>query len=903
MDLVDMMDGLLDVLETEPEYRAFYLDSQTVILEDYLEVRPENEARIRALVEAGRLQIGPWYTLPDEWGCPGEALVRNLLIGHRVAKRFGPVSKVGYTPFSNGQISQLPQLYRGFGIDSVFFYRGIGKHVAKSEFIWEGPDGSRLFAFRFGDYARYNYYYLIYRPGLLGRFPSDRDYTWNPEEVPFRVANDQSWDRQYGWMHQKLHVYPDNLKRALGDGVRFTAPDARTRHLLYMMGHDHSFAAREELDLIRALRETAAPEDGNVFHSALDDYMRAFRAEARDLEVLRGEMRHTLKDGLWTTLMAHILSCRLYLKQRNARICAELTGNAEPLAALAWLTGSRYPSRILEIAWKKVLVNHAHDAIGGCSTDKVHEEMMARWGEVETINDELIRRSMRDVAGRVDGISTIAPTDLQLTVFNTLARPRSGVCEFVVDIPGADPSEPFFVESPDGAVVPMQVLGSEPCTPTIEGGYELTMPLSVARHRVLLDLSDLPPLGWRAYAIRRGQQTPIAQGSLVREDGSLENEFLRVDFNPNGTLRVTDKLSGQVADHLFYFEDTGELGDPWNRVLPAGDKPLMSLETAATRQAIICGPLSATVRVEVPFAVPVAADKDGRRAEQTTDLGIRLEVTLRRGARAVEVTVFVNNTARDHRLRVMMPSGIADATHSTADGQFDVLQRPIRLPDAQGWKEQPYPTHPMWSFVDVTDGERGLAVLQDGLTEYEVVDDAARTIAITLLRAFGKFVWGRPTPGAQCLGQHFYRFALVPHRGTWVEAGLPSLAAEHVTRVYALESAPTRGTLPREQSVLRIEPDSLVLSGVKQSEAADAVVVRFWNPLPAPVQASVCSDRVIKAARRLTLEELDQGGLSVERVAGSASMSAASQPDCGGHRVVLTAGAKEIVTLGLQFGG
>ena len=183
------------------------------------------------------------------------------------------------------------------------------------------------------------------------------------------------------------------------------------------------------------------------------------------------------------------------------------------------------------------------------------------------------------------------------------------------------------------------------------------------------------------------------------------------------------------------------------------------------------------------------------------------------------------------------------------------------------------------------------------------MDDAVRTIAITLLRAFGKFVWGRPTPGAQCLGQHFYRFALVPHRGTWVEAGLPSLAAEHLTRVYALESAPTRGTLPREQSVVRIEPDSLVLSGVKQSEAADAVVVRFWNPLPAPVEASVCSDRVIKAARRLTLEELDQEGLSVERVDGSLGRSAASQPDCGGHRVALTVGAKEIVTLGLQFGG
>jgi len=205
MDLVDLMDRLLDLLETRPEYRAFFLDSQTVILEDYLEIRPENEERVRRMVAADRLQIGPWFTLPDAWGCPGEALVRNLLMGHRVARRFGPVAKVGYTPFSNGQISQLPQIYRGFGIDSCFFYRGIGKHVAKSEFIWESPDGTPVFGFRFGDYARYNYYYLLYRPGLLGRTLKMRTYDWPPEEMPCRVATEQAYDRQYGWGAQRLN--------------------------------------------------------------------------------------------------------------------------------------------------------------------------------------------------------------------------------------------------------------------------------------------------------------------------------------------------------------------------------------------------------------------------------------------------------------------------------------------------------------------------------------------------------------------------------------------------------------------------------------------------------------------------------------------------------------------------
>jgi hypothetical protein len=255
-----------------------------VILEDYLEIRPENKKRIAQLVKADRLQIGPWYTLPDEWGCPGEALIRNLLMGGRVAKNFGPVTRVGYTPFSNGQISQLPQIYNGFGIDSCFFYRGVGKHAAKPEFFWESPDGSRVFGFRFGAYARYNYYYLVYRPGLLGRLTKDRDYTWNPEEIPFHVAVETANERPYGWMNQKLFVHEENLARALSDARQFTTPDVSTPHLLFMMGHDHSFAAKEEVDLIAALQKHLDPEKEELLHDSLNDYMDAFRKAAPDLQ-------------------------------------------------------------------------------------------------------------------------------------------------------------------------------------------------------------------------------------------------------------------------------------------------------------------------------------------------------------------------------------------------------------------------------------------------------------------------------------------------------------------------------------------------------------------------------------------------------------------------------------------
>ncbi len=858
MDLVEMMDRLLDLMERREDYRAFYLDSQTVILEDYLEIRPENEERIRRLAQAGRLQIGPWYTLPDQWLCPGEALVRNLLMGHRTARLYGPVAKVGYTPFSNGQISQLPQLYRGFGIDSCFFYRGVGKHVAKSEFLWEGADGSRVFAFRFGDYARYNYYYLVYRPGLLGRSVKDRTYKWDPAETPYHVANEQSQDRQYGWMAQRLFVREERLDQALAEALEFTAADATTGQLLYMMGHDHSFAAEEELALIEALRARGGAK-GEVIHSSLTDYLEAFRAEAKDLAVLTGEMRHTNKIGLWTNLMAMILSCRLYLKQRNADVCRQILGGAEPLAAMAWMTGSPYPGKYLEIAWKKILVNQAHDAIGGCSVDRVHEEMLARWGEVETISDELCRRAMRDLVSRIDG-SGVGDARLQLTVFNTLPFERSGLGAFTIDIPADLGHGPFRVETLDGEPVETQVDTAENYNATIEGGYELSLELPLKRHRALLALEAIPAMGYKTLVIRPGEAPPRAWESIVQSERELENRHLRVWVNDNGTARLTDKRTGRVYHSLGFLEDTAEFGDPWNRVTPPGDAPIYSLDRQAKVTVERSGPLAGSLRARFTLSVPAGRSAEGKRSQELVELPVSILYTLEKDATQLLVTLTVENRAKDHRLRVLFPTGLAAAEYSWSEGQFDVLRRPIARPSPEGWKEPPYPTNPMWNFVDVFDGEKGFAVLNDGLTEYEVIEDSARTIAITLLRAFGKFVYARPTPGSQCLGEHTYRFALIPHEGCWRASELPRRTAEFLTPFQAVESAPTRGALPPERSFLRLDPPgALVLSGVKRGEDGESLIVRFWNPSEeVTVEGALTFGSPAVSAEWVTLEELPE---------------------------------------------
>src|SRR5712671_4601935 len=141
--LVPALDDLLDRLDATPEFRSFFLDGQTVLLEDYLRVRPEQRERVAAMVCEGRLQVGPWYVLADELVPSGESLVRNLLLGRADAERLGGRADVLYSPDAFGHPAVLPTLAREFGLKYGVLWRGLGGEPGQERdfFRWRGPDG------------------------------------------------------------------------------------------------------------------------------------------------------------------------------------------------------------------------------------------------------------------------------------------------------------------------------------------------------------------------------------------------------------------------------------------------------------------------------------------------------------------------------------------------------------------------------------------------------------------------------------------------------------------------------------------------------------------------------------------------------------------------------------------
>ena len=312
--LLEFMDDLLDLLETDPDFHSFLLDSQTLAVEDYLDLRPEKEELVKKHVKSGRLIVGPWYSLPEEYLINGESLVRNLVVGHRLANKWGKVSKIGYTPFSYGQTSQMPQIYNGFDIDTIIFYRGI--NTPKSEFVMEGPDGSRVLGCRFGALSRFSYYFYVYRMVRYGMSRDEWWYDWDRSALPFRLCNENQFDSHYYILNPKDKqwndkVLPKQLKKLVDDESQHFS----TSHIACMQGFDSSSPDREEGSLVKACEPILKEMGHEIFLDSLENFMQEMKKEVKDPFVIKGESRNPGATGKWTHLFGDVISSRTRIRR------------------------------------------------------------------------------------------------------------------------------------------------------------------------------------------------------------------------------------------------------------------------------------------------------------------------------------------------------------------------------------------------------------------------------------------------------------------------------------------------------------------------------------------------------------------------------------------------------------
>ena len=833
--LLKMMDTVIDILENDPEYASFTLDGHTLLIEDYLEIRPENTERVKKLIASGRLIIGPYYTLAEQFSISHEALVRNLLYGRKLMKKYGAKElKTAYTPSSWGQTGQYPQLLKDFGIEYMMFYRGISHDEAPAEYVWESPDGTSLLASRFALYCRYNWYYQVHRAVTRGKV-FNKDYHWQEyDEVPYRRA-DVERDEGIGYdLKSPAAVYDrSQLKKAVEDMLKEEEGHFTTPIFLAMNGHDISCAYPLESEVIRDAKKIF---DGKyeIVHTDLD----RFWAEAekyldRDSMVhLKGERRSYLKEGKWTYLFPSTISARTNMKQLDFGAYTALTYLAEPLSCLSnSLCDGLKHGVYLDNAWKYLLSNHTHDANGGGAVTDVCTDMKYRYKKTKDISDILVEDSTAAVITNLspDGDDKDA---VRFTVFNTLPFERDVTEQLEFQLP-----EGYEEFSLDG--VELQTLSNNAGSTFVDSIWEVPTILDVTEQKAVVQIKNVPALGYKSVKIRRGKteqgKKEIAAGNV------LENENLKVTVNENGTADILVKSSGKIYKNVNYLTSQGEIGNAWKHVEPENDRKFCSLGAKAELSVAENGSVRGIIRARYGFDVP--AECESEQSKETVAIPVTVDYILDSGSESLKIKVTLDNRAKDHWLRANFPTEIK-ADYSYSDSHFDIVKRAVAVPDSTGWVETAYGMQPLRTFAALTDGQNGFAVMPKGLYEYEVFEDESATMALTLIRGCRiklqvseEKITELPDEEIQCMGGHTFEYAL--HFFKDEVNTLPNTAAEYFTCAPCVVSGRGKGTLPHSYSMLSLDNKNLHITAVKRAEDSDAVVVRMYNPTDKELTATL----------------------------------------------------------------
>jgi alpha-mannosidase len=894
MLLLDMFDKLIDILDTDPDYKYFLLDSQTIPLEDYLAMKPEKEAALRKHVESGRIHVGPWYCLPDTPEISGESIVRNLLMGMQITESWGGQKWTGYSPFSFGQSSQMPQIYLGFGIDHMFFYRGNNNRITKHEFIWEGPDGSRIMGMRsVNPYGRANWYVHVYRPVALNKWPFQWDYRWMEGQLPFHPCDEELQGFDY-WLLEGAHtkeLHLENLPKALEEIKSHAVKDATCNHLLYLDGMDQVNAYPRTAEIIEHANKLNTGD--TYIHSSFHDYVQAVKENARDLEVKRGEFRYTMVDGMWQNLFPGMLCARMYLKQQNRECEIKLQKNADTWSSLAALLGMEYPDGMMTQAWKYHLANQSHDSIAGCSVDLVHEDVEYRNRQVRHLADNVSRTSMGHIVTEIDN-SALPPDAICMIAFNPAQYKRSEVVNAVIDLPVESNARWFTVEDTDGNELPVQFGRSYPFGPILKNPYEFPIPYKARRFLCTIEVTNVPGAGYRTFVIKPQGGQKVNFGSLSPAPNVMENEYLRAEIKADGRIDLINKENNRRYEGLHYFQDHSEVGDHATQKRAEEDEVITSIGSPVEVSRVIDGPLYVQYKIVTNMMLPREATADGRRrSSDRVNYEITTFVTLRKGSKMLEFKTELNNDVRDHKFHVMFPSGYHNAGKSYSETHFDVTGRDIQLPDTSTWKEPMLPYYPQHMFCGVQEGDSGLAVLNIGLPEYAVHDDESRTIGLTLLRTYRFPIIGADPEDVatdetqvmcQCLRPFKFEYALYPYSGDWEHGEVFKHANQFNLKMRLNQSGRSTGTLPSSMSFIDIEPEQLVLSAVKKAARSDHLVVRMFNPTEKTVRGQVTFWKKIKGAHYVNLNEKELSGAAHS-----------------GNAITVEAGRNKIITLQVAF--
>lgn len=808
ISLVRTIDEFIDYLENVGEFPSFTLDGQSILISDYLKIRPEMKPTIEKLAREGILLLGPWMVQPDLFAGNGEIIVRNLLEGRKESSRFAEPIDTFYIPESTGIISQVPQIMQNFGMEHLVFIRGLGDEEVSTEYKLRGSDGSEVIAT-----------YLVKAYNNAGFLPED------VTEAEERIENE----------------------------VEKLKPSAATDWLLMNNGGDHHKPQVFLPRIVEELKKTG--KYGEIEIGGFSDYFKKLEPDAlKNLPVLKGELRGCRHYPI----LSGRTSARMDIKLESQRVINHLLNFVEPLSVWEFAHRGTYPRLPLSRVWQLLIENYHHSTAGGSVNDLVNNEAMLRLLDAKDILNQEWDDTIDFIISLVKDPSEEKEDEFPIIVLNTLPRRRSGSVLVYLVTP-AEMGGRIKVLDEMKQEIPHQILS---CSIS-EGTYPYPSREKLRTWELLIWADDVPAMGYSVYMVKieKGKEESINPAPTI------VNEYFEVGFEEGGTIFIRDLRTNRTFKNMHYFIDQADAGDLYNFSPLTGDIPLSHIVQDIHMEVLTTGRIQQTLQLRGNISVPASLTRDRRRRSVDREMcPFSFRVSLYSGVPYVDCSLTIENRAKDHKLSLAFP--LESAVKKVRAGQpFDIVNRSMEIPDGNNWIESPPTSHPFQGILDIKCNDYSLGFYSLGPLEYELrTSKNGPEVLFTLVRSVGwlsredcktrKVEVGPKisTPGAQCLNKLTYHYAIVPHRG---EEDYNEIIAG-----FQKYSNPLRGTfLPvgakvgKSDDLFSLSPEKLVISCCKVNQEGDGIILRFYNPTDDNVSATVKGSKLITSCRKTNMME------------------------------------------------
>lgn len=800
-----------------------YTFEQTATAIEYMEGGGEPmKEQFERLVRDGTFEMIPLYIQQDVYLGGEESLFANIEIGARdIRKMGGEPSKALYLPDTFGHHAGMPKIIRHAGFDNLIFARGFGPEVENGAVQrMRSDDGSEIM--------------LI---PMQGSYDNGRGLT-NSREI------NGEWKDTDAHPELKVEVTEFAVK-ALMKRFESRYEIIDMPHMLLGNGSDFTKLDTELQDVLAKVQEVMQDEfTGLEFQfGSYEQYVDLVKDSARSekLPVYEGELRSAYDHYV----LRGVDSTRMPLKQGVQSTERELYA-ADAMNALLWL-GRKYgyipeeghltKDQIYAAEWarKRYMPVLSHDAICACGTDDTYPHMNARWQEARDAAIQVQRNVAAALERKEDTYGIHAEWGYGVSVINTLPHAR----KVLVEIPMAW---------------------------VLEGAQDLTAHMMIGYEKVDVPVQIVQKADNR-YAVCAVPLDGLSATNITlvptekHEKPSFESEFYSVTVNGNGTVCIVDKQTGnRVYGNII--EDCGDRGDEYNFCPVDGDIVRSTADGRATVTVLHDGPAFTELQITTTLLVPDGLEGEVGTARESVvrsgrmvEMPISTKVRLIKGVDRVEFKTTINNTARDHRVRVRFSTPNADSTVRAKEPYHMITRDAVPIQGGENWAEKlPIATSHNQNLITAGD----LALFSKGLPEYEALTDDDGTIkevALTLIRGVGYLSrgnlktrgngensWAGPgaaTPEAQILCEQTFEYA-VNLRGQQRNSDVIQQANDYLHDAkWGPQGDSAKQVGAAVNNILRINEGSAVMSALRPTYDGDAVLARFYNPNDRPSAVSV----------------------------------------------------------------